>query len=65
MFEISIEQRYMLFYGDTYYPGGGINDHRGSFETIDEAKEFVKNLKWPADWAHIWDIVEKEKINIL
>lgn len=38
-----------LFAGYDYYPGGGLNDYRGSFETL-EAAQATENY---GDWAHI------------
>ncbi len=35
-------KRYMLFSGDNYYPQGGWDDHDGSFDTINEARELIK-----------------------
>lgn len=31
-------KKYILFKFDTYYPGGGMNDLSGSFDTIEKAK---------------------------
>lgn len=31
--------KYHLFAYDQYYPGGGMDDYRGSFETLTEAKK--------------------------
>jgi hypothetical protein len=45
--------RYLLFAGDTWYPGGGWDDFRGAFATIDEAK--AADLSH-YDWAHIIDL---------
>lgn len=45
--------RFMLFSGDNYYPGGGFNDHRGSYPTLDAAKNAFNNLQDLNEWAHI------------
>lgn len=61
--------RFLLFAGDNYYPGGGVVDFKGMFETIEAAKEehakHVRNfrkdgLQWEHcdydsgwEWAHI------------
>ena len=39
---------YLLFAGDNYYPGGGFNDYRGRFETLEDA------LAWAARKSHDW-----------
>lgn len=38
--------RYVLFGFDTYYPGGGINDMLGSFETYDAALDYAMESSW-------------------
>lgn len=45
---------YLLFAGDNYYPGGGINDYQGDFDSFDEAKKFFESGYYPS-----WD-AEKE-----
>lgn len=46
-------KRFLLFYGDTYYPLGGMKDFRGSFDSVDAAKFELIGIC--PDWAHIWD----------
>ena len=43
-------KRYMLFSGDNYYPGGGMYDYKGSYDTVKEAV-----LHIVGDWAHVYD----------
>lgn len=38
--------RYMLFAGDDYYPGGGMRDFVGFFNSIDEANVAGKEEDW-------------------
>lgn len=38
-------KRFILFAFDDYYPGGGMNDSRGSFDTIEEAAAYVATMK--------------------
>jgi hypothetical protein len=45
-------KKYLLFLGDCYYPGGGWNDFKGSFDTIEEAWAAVPP---DTDWWHIVD----------
>lgn len=37
MIDVDITKRYWLFACEDYYPRGGLNDARGSFDTIEEA----------------------------
>lgn len=71
-------KRFVLFGGWNYYPAGGADDHRGSFDTLEEAKacakEWVDGMvkdyasksarSWarPDIWWHIWDQVEDEQV---
>lgn len=58
-------KKYLLFYGQAYYPYGGANDLQGSFSSIEEAKLKVNKQytltksEWKLsdiDWAHILNI---------
>lgn len=40
---------YLLFAGDTYYPSGGAEDYRGSFESLDEAAAYANRHTTGAD----------------
>ncbi len=44
-------KRYMVFAGDYYYPRGGMDDHRGSYDTMVDAVYGVGSC----DWWHILD----------
>ncbi len=35
--------KYLLFSGDDTVPNGGMNDYKGVFESIDDAKLFAEN----------------------
>ena len=57
-------KRYLAFYGDFYYPQGGIDDFIDDYDTIEEAKEAITkahlqnrkdDIKWEYAWCHIWD----------
>lgn len=41
-----------LFVGSNYYPQPGLRDHRGSYETLDEAKSAVSPSVYD-DWYSI------------
>jgi hypothetical protein len=44
---------YLLFCGDDYYPLGGWDDFRGSFDTLDEAKAAVPPVGRGPNWGQI------------
>lgn len=49
-------KRFLLFCFNNYSPAGGMNDFKGDFDTIDEAKANRKD-----DLCHIFDL-EKKRI---
>lgn len=48
-------KRYLLFFGETYYPGGGWEDFHGAFDTIEDARNAVKARDSLPDWHEIVD----------
>lgn len=57
-------KRYLTFYGDEYYPAGGMEDYAGDFDTLDDAKkhldanhlkEKAHDVDWKHTWCHVWD----------
>jgi hypothetical protein len=59
--------RFILFAGDAYYPSGGMNDVKGSYDTLDEAfAEATRLCEYTEtrvyDWAHIYDQVERREV---
>ena len=53
-------QRFLLFIGDNYYPGGGWNDFHSSSDDIDGLKAIAEMqvgnvVPGSADWAQIVD----------
>lgn len=61
-------KRFMLFAGENYYPCGGMEDFKGSFDTYEEAEEYVNTKNkgvqmdgWGWDWAHVYD-TETQKV---
>lgn len=46
-------KRFLIFSGLTYYPCGGFQDFKGSFDTYVEALEFC--VSHPDDWHQIVD----------
>lgn len=53
-------KRFLLFSGDLYYPLGGIKDFKGSFDTKEEALDWI--AKYPAEWYHIYDTEEQKVV---
>jgi len=49
-------KRYLLFAGDKWYPSGGMNDFKGSFDEQDDAYRKALNLQ--KDWYQIYDTEE-------
>ncbi len=54
-------KRYLVFAGDTYYPGGGWADFKGSFESLKEGMDAA--FKARADWAHVVDSTTGERVS--
>ncbi len=54
-------KEYALFYGSVYYPGGGMTDLEGWYDSIEECKDRLKFLliesygppPWLNKWFHI------------
>lgn len=47
-------KKYHLFAGYNYYPGGGMCDYQGSFDTYEEAeKEGKERIKKGFDWYNV------------
>lgn len=47
---------FWLFSGSVYYPGGGMKDFQGSFDTLEAAKAAFSD-EYGEDafvWAHVW-----------
>lgn len=65
-------KRYLAFYGDRYYPSGGIDDFEGDYDTVEEARKAIdkahsKNpsygIEWDSAWAHVWDSETRKKVS--
>jgi hypothetical protein len=54
-------ERYLLFAGDRYYPGGGWKDFKMSFPSVELAVKAVKGLD-DYDW---WQVVDVETRTIV
>lgn len=61
-------KRFLLFWGYDYYPSGGWYDFKGSFDSLDAAKEVLLQRQpdgfreCDGDWAHIVDTAEAARI---
>jgi hypothetical protein len=60
-------KNYLVFYGDCYYPKGGMDDFIGDFETLPEAftaieTERKKMLQYQERWATIWSVKERKNV---
>ena len=53
-------EKFALFAGQNYYPGGGWEDFVGMYESLEEAREaFYKSGKdsvIPYEWGHVVDL---------
>ncbi len=47
-------KRYIVFAYDRYYPAGGLNDVKGTFDTYAEAAQFVDGLDY--DYIEVVDM---------
>jgi hypothetical protein len=70
-------KKYLLFYGNTFYPGGGFDDFIGEYDSIQECllalyenfkkegiednPEYYKEFRW----SHAYDTISKEKISLM
>lgn len=55
-----MENRFLVFIGDTYYPSGGWGDFHRGFSSIEECLEYIKAIK--CDW---WQIVDAQTLKIV
>ena len=48
-------KRYWLFWGDNYYPGGGVDDPHAGFDSVNDAVAFASSDPKcsRADWWHV------------
>lgn len=58
-------KKHLLFAGDHYYPCGGMDDLKGSFNTIDEAVVEIKRNKWDDVNYHWYQIVDRDTMEII
>lgn len=51
-------KRFAVFAGDNYYPGGGMGDFIKSFDTAEEARAFVEELKTSPTYPNLFNSKE-------
>lgn len=54
---------YIVFAGQNYYPGGGMNDYKAVFESLEDALEATANAS-SIDWWQIAEVVENDLVLI-
>jgi len=63
-------KRYLTFYGDAYYPNGGMGDFIGDYDTQEEAVKVLglrhlnhrpDDEKWEWAWGQVWDTAERKE----
>lgn len=58
-------KQYLAFYGEDYYPKGGMMDFIGDFKYLDEAIEYIQNqhrhnkdkdtrIDWGSEWGAVY-----------
>ena len=66
-----IMKRYLAFYGDCYYAGGGMNDFITDCDTIEDCETAIKkahiknrpdDLEWEWAWKQIYDTEKREMV---
>lgn len=56
-------RRYALFAFEQYYPGGGWEDFKGSFDTLDEAREAMTRPEIrDKDFVQIVDLYDGSRV---
>ncbi|TNE74998.1 hypothetical protein EP331_00470 [bacterium] len=64
-------KRYLAFYGNYYYPNGGMYDFLIDCDTIEECEKAIQlkhkerwssDTSWEWDWKQIWDSEKREFI---
>ena len=54
-----------MFSFDMYYPSGGWGDCDGSFDTVDEARDYLKTEECEFNYCYIIDLETGEEIDLI
>lgn len=57
-------KRFLVFGGSRYYPSGGWEDFKGSFDTLEECTK-PKDIDGDIYWTDWWHIVDTEAGQII
>ena len=53
-------KRFIVFWGDIYYPSGGWRDQKELFDCFEGARGFMRSKKEDHGWAHVVDLTVGE-----
>ena len=56
-------KRYLAFFGDNFYPNGGMGDFLSDHENLDNARRAIQKEfqdGFDTHWGHVYDTVNKE-----
>ena len=60
--ERKVVKRYGVFCYEGYYPCGGIEDYKDSFDTIEEARQFILGREHRNEYEDIVDLWRMESV---
>jgi hypothetical protein len=60
-------KRFLAFYGQAYYPAGGMIDFLNDFDSFKEAQAAIEkrnssDSKWDSTWGQVYDTEKREII---
>ena len=64
-------KNYLAFYGDAYYPSGGMDDFIGDYDTKEEAIQAIEEAhrkrrpresSWEYAWGNVWSIQDRIEV---
>jgi hypothetical protein len=59
------KMRFIVFWGDTCYPAGGMKDKHEEFEEYDEAVAFARGVLKGRGWMHWVHVYDRESNDIV
>lgn len=57
-----MDERYLLFAGQRYYPSGGWDDYKMSFNSTESAMLAINGFQDDYDW---WQIVDRQTLTVV